>query len=123
MPWVKYVIYVEEGQVGGSAEGPASVGYPSSLRIVVEKPGGNKFRMLSTDPDSALEPANDRAQLRPAAQKLFRAGFREIEYDGITLDVKLYPFSFNDPFNANFLTGALSSVENIVEAIQAHVRA
>lgn len=107
----EYILHIEDGRSGGAASGPTNSGYPSALRIIVEKSGINKFCLRSND---ALETKN---QLETAAQTLFDLGFKEIDYDGSTLDIKLYPYTLGSSINAKYIKRALPVIAEIVEAL------
>ena len=107
----EYILHIEEGHPGGAASGPTRAGYPTALRIIVEKSGINKFCLRSND---KLETKD---KLETAAQTLFDYGFKEIDYDGITLDIKLYPYSLNSPVSAKYIKNILPTVAQIVEEL------
>ena len=114
---IEYIIYFSEGHSGGSAGGATRVGYPSSLRIVVEKKSEVRF-LISTSKESTVPFAGkEKEKLMSAVSHLFSVGFREIECDGKTLDIKLYPLILDDSFDSYYFKNILPTIFDIVELI------
>ena len=114
---IRYIIYFAEGDSGGSAGGATRVGYPSSLRVVVEKKSDIKFQIFSSGNNEVPFSGKEKDKLMGAVNHLFSAGFMEIECDGKTLDIKLYPLILNDSFDSCYFKNILPSIADIVELI------
>ena len=117
----EYMLYVDEGHTGGAASGPTNAGFPSSLRIIVEKKGAVKFFMTSAGKSDLQNVTPSSEKIESAAKALFDSGFKKIDFDGETLDIKLYPYMIDGPVDANFIQNILPSVEVIVESIDSRV--
>lgn len=113
----EYIIYFQEGHPGGAASGPTSVGYPSLMRIVVEKQGIDKFRIQSKGAAELPASSTKSPIIEAAARKLFKSGFNEVEYDGTTLDIKLSPVTLDGSINARYFEKILPTVAEIVEVL------
>lgn len=114
---IQYIIHFAEGHSGGSAGGATRVGYPSSLRIVVEKTSDVRFLISSSKNTAVPFVGKEKEILMSAVTHLFSAGFREIECDGKTLDIKLYPLILDDSFDSYYFKNILPSISDIVELI------
>ncbi|VFN07699.1 MAG: hypothetical protein BECKG1743D_GA0114223_113132 [Candidatus Kentron sp. G] len=112
-----YIIHFAAGYSGGGASGPARAGYPSSMRIIVEKKADITFRIYADDRVKNQGDVANLANLMPAAGALFAIGFKEIAYDGATLDIKLYPASLDGRFDKEYFQRVFPSVETIVDAL------
>jgi hypothetical protein len=114
---IQYIIHFAEGHSGGSAGGATRVGYPSSLRIVVEKTSDVRFLLSASKNTTVPFAGKEKEKLMSAANHLFSVGFKEIECDGQTLDIKLYPLILNDSFDSCYFKNILPSISDIVELI------